>query len=124
LGSGRLILVFLLRGQICLEIVLVVHFLEAREALLGSHATLAVHKVDKNVIRTLSDTVKSEASLFLEATAIGQLLSQVVNAVQELASLAILAKALLVELRADLCLVVAGQVSLLLELVTRVSERA
>lgn len=43
---------------------------------------------------------------------------------QELASLAILAEALLVELRADLSLVVARQVSLLLKLVARVSKRA
>lgn len=68
--------------------------------------------------------MKSEASLLLKTASIGQLFPQVVDAVQELASLAILAVALLVELSADLGLVVAGQMGLLFELVARVSKGA
>ena len=117
-------MVFFLRGQICLKIILVIHLFEALETLLRGDAALAVHKVDENVVGALRNSVKGKTSLLVEATAIGQFLPEVVDAVQELASLAILAIALLMELRANFSLVVAGQVRLLLELVTRVSERA
>lgn len=83
-----------------------------------------MNEVDEDMVRALGDAVKSEARLLMKTAAIGQLLSQVVNAVQKLAPLTVLAVALLVELRADLRLVVARQVSLLLELVAGMSKGA
>lgn len=120
----RLILVFFQRGTISLKIILVIHFFENFETLLRSHAALSVDKVDEDMVRALRNTVQGEASLFLKTASIGQLFPQVVDAVQELASLAILTETLLVELGADLGLVVTGKVRLLFELVARVSKGA
>ena len=74
-------MVFFLRGQICLKIILVVHFLEALETLLRGHAAFTVYKIDKNVVGPLRNSVESKTSLLVQAAAIGQFLPEVVNAV-------------------------------------------
>lgn len=118
-----LLLLFL---ELSLVVLLVVDLNEAGQSLVRCHAALAFQDVDHDAVRSLLDSLPGEAGFFGQSSLIAEirLIGEIVDAVEELTALSVLAVALVVVLRAHLGLVVRWQVLLRYQLVHVVSVGA
>ena len=127
LSAGPFLVILLLLRflllQLLLELLLVVDFFEAGESGLGRSAALALYQVDPDEVGALGfadllRTQKGEAGTFVQAFHVSHRLSTVINRMQKLAPLAVVAVPDLgiVELLAQLRHVVGGHVLFLLQL--------
>lgn len=103
---GESLLLLLL--ELGLVVLLVVDLDEARQSLVWGDAPLSFKDVDHDAIRSLLDPLPCEASFFSEASLVADVgfVSQIVDAVKELAPLSVHAVSLLLVLAAQLGLVV------------------
>lgn len=113
-----LLFLLLLLEQLSLVVLLVVDGLEAGKSLVRCHASLSLQDVNHNAVRALLDSLPSQSCFFGETFLVAQcgFVREVIDTVQELASLPVLAVTLLVVLGAHLGLVVRWQVLLWHEL--------
>lgn len=111
-----LLLLFLELG---LVVLLVVDSFEARESFIRGYAAFTLQNVDHYAVGPLLDSLPSEAGFFSETSLVAEvsLVTQVVDAVKELASLTVHAVTLVLVLTAELGLVVRWQVLLWHQLV-------
>jgi len=105
--------------QLCLIVGFIIDLFENWKALLWCHASFSFQNVHHDAIRSLLDSLPSEAGLLGQSSLVTQifLVTEVINTVQELASLSILAVSLLLVLGAHFGLIVGWQVLLWHELI-------
>lgn len=104
-----LLLLFL---ELCLIVLLIIDLYKAWESLIWSDTTLSFKDVDHDAVGSLLDSLESESGFLGQSSLIANIsfISQIIDAMKELASLSIHAVALLLVLAAQLGLVVGWQV--------------
>lgn len=96
-----------------LELLFGVDVFKALKSALRSDTSFSVDQVHKDTVRALGDSLPGESSFLSESSFVAQLLFEVIDAMQKLAPFSVMTMALVVvELGADLSLVVAGKVRL------------
>jgi hypothetical protein len=82
------------------KVFFIVNTFKAAQSFIRSNTAFSMNQIDKYAIRPLRNSLKSKSSFFLKPFLIAELISEIVNAVKELASFPIEAVALLLVLSA------------------------